>query len=263
MQQGYIFDLDGTVYLDDKVINGAVETIRTLKERGDKIVFFTNKSIQTTASYVQKLNTLGIEAQKENVINSNLLVAKYLTENLNCNEKVMIIGEDPLVNEITSFNIKVSDNPDEVKYVVLGWDRKFTYDKLNQAFQAWKKGARIIATNPDRTCPLEDGQVPDCGAIIGAIEGATGEKVDIVLGKPSLLAAKFIVDNILMIPSERCFMVGDRLETDIKMGIDYGLNTILVLTGVTDEVALKESSYKPNFTLNSIKDILNLKVKIP
>lgn len=263
MQNGYILDLDGTVYLDDNAIDGAAETIRALRERGDKVVFLTNKSIETIESYVQKLNSLGIEADNEDVINSNLLVAKYLNGKLNCNEKVMIIGEEPLVNQVTSFNIKISDNPNEVKYVVLGWDRKFTYDKLNLVFQAWKKGACIIATNPDRTCPMKYGQVPDCGAIIGAVEGATGEKVEIVLGKPSLLAAQFIVDDILMIPPERCFMVGDRIETDIKMGIDFGLNSILVLTGIADVSMLKKSPYKPNFTLNSIKDILNLKVEIP
>ena len=263
MRRGYIFDLDGTVYVDEQVIDGAAEAIKGLRERGDQVVFFTNKSIETIDSYVTKLNNLGIDADKKNVINSNFLVAKYLQKKLDRHEKVMVIGEKPLTMEIEATKIKTSNNPNEVKYVILGWDRKFNYDKLNNAFQAWKNGAQIIATNPDRTCPVEGGQVPDCGAMIGALEGATGEKVKKILGKPSLLAAQFIVDELMNLPPEYCFMVGDRLETDIKMGIDYGLKTVLVLTGITNYKMIETSPYQPTVVIDSIKDILNLKIEVP
>ncbi|WP_193064317.1 HAD-IIA family hydrolase [Oceanobacillus oncorhynchi] len=259
MKRGYIFDLDGTIYLEEKIIEGASETIKALRERGDEVVFLTNKSIETTETYVNKLNRLGVEVTNKDVINSNILTARYLKSKLDQEEKVMVIGETPLINEIKKQDIEVSDNPEEVTYVVLGWDRKFTYDKLNDAFQAWRNGAVMVATNPDRTCPMREGQIPDCGAMIGAMEGATGEKVDIILGKPSLLAAKFIVEDILQLPSERCFMVGDRLETDVKMGNDYGMNSILVLTGITDKSMVETTSFKPHYTLNSVKDILNMK----
>lgn len=259
MKRGYIFDLDGTIYLEEKIIEGACETIKALRDRGDEVVFLTNKSIETTETYVNKLNKLGVEVTHENVINSNILTARYLKSQLNQSEKVMIIGEEPLINEIRKQGIEVSDSPEKVKYVALGWDRKFSYDKLNRAFQAWRNGAIVVATNPDRTCPMRGGQVPDCGAMIGAMEGATGEKIEIILGKPSLLAAKFIVEDILKLPSERCFMVGDRLETDVKMGNDYGMHSILVLTGITDKSMVKATPYKPHYTLNSVKDILNMK----
>lgn len=262
MKRGYIFDLDGTIYLGEKIIEGARETIKSLRERGDEVVFLTNKSIETIETYVNKLSKLGIQATADNVINSNILAARYLKNQLKTAEKVMVIGEEPLINEIKSFKIKVTDRPDEAKYVVLGWDRKFTYEKLNRAFQAWRNGGIVIATNPDRTCPVREGQIPDCGAMIGAMEGATGEKVDIILGKPSLLAAKFIVEDILKLPPERCFMVGDRLETDVKMGNDYGMNSILVLTGIADKNMVEATSLKPHYTLNSVKDILNISTDV-
>lgn len=256
VKRGYIFDLDGTVYVDERLIDGAAETIKKLRKRGDQVVFFTNKSIETVQSYVKKLNRLEIEASRENVVNSNLLVAKYLQSKLYDHKRVMVIGEDPLVEEIKTAKIKISDNPGGVDYVVLGWDRQFNYEKLNNAFQAWRNGAQIIATNPDRTCPVENGELPDCGALIGALEGATGEKIETILGKPSILAAQYIVDELMNLPPERCFMVGDRLETDIKMGNDYGMHTVLVLTGITNEKMIHASPYQPTIVLESIKDML-------
>lgn len=258
MVKGFIFDLDGTVYLDNKLIEGAAETIKLLRDRGDKIVFLTNKSIETINSYVDKLNCLGIDTNLNEVINSNYLVARYLKSQLKVYEKVMVIGERPLIDELTNLDISITKESREANYVVLGWDRQFTYEKLNDAFQGWRNGAKIIATNPDRTCPVEGGQVPDCGAIIGAMEGATGEKIKLILGKPSIDAAKFIVSDILKLPLKQCFVVGDRLETDIRMGLDYGLHAVLVLTGVTKTNMLIDSPNKPTVVLDSIKEVINL-----
>ncbi|WP_188454957.1 HAD-IIA family hydrolase [Virgibacillus oceani] len=258
MAKGFIFDLDGTVYLDNKLIEGAAETINQLRERGDRVVFLTNKSVETINNYVDKLNRLGIDTNRDEVINSNYLAARYLQFKLTNNEKVMVIGEKPLFDELTNFGIPITENSKDASYVVLGWDRQFTYAKLNNAFQAWRNGARVIATNPDRTCPVEGGQVPDCGAMIGAMEGATGEKVELILGKPSVHAAKFIVSEILKLPPEQCYIIGDRLETDIKMGLDYGLQSVLVLTGVTKTDMLKTALEKPSIVLDSIKGVVNL-----
>lgn len=255
MQKGFIFDLDGTVYLDNRLIDGAREAIQELRDRGDKIVFLTNKSIETIHTYVKKLSGLGISVKREDVVNSNFLTARYLASKLSEGEKVMVIGEQPLYDELMSMGIQISEDASDVSYVVLGWDREFTYDKLNRAFQAWKNGAIVVATNPDRTCPVEGGQIPDCGAMIGAMEGATGEKVELILGKPSPLAAKFIVEDILDLPPSNCYMVGDRLETDIRMGNDYGINSVLVLTGITEKGMLEHADDQPNYVLNSITEL--------
>lgn len=258
LKRGYIFDLDGTIYVDDLLIDGAIEAIQELRNDDHKIVFLTNKSIDTIDSYVKKLQRLGIDVSHEHVVNSNYLTARYLSSRMGPDEKVMVIGEQPLLDELADMGIGISDNETEVSYVVLGWDREFTYEKLNRAFQAWKNGAVVVATNPDRTCPIKGGQIPDCGAMIGAMEGATGEKVDIILGKPSPLAARFIVDDILKLPPGNCYMVGDRLETDIRMGNDYGVNSVLVLTGITEKSMVKHAKDQPDFIIDSIKELPNL-----
>jgi len=258
LQKGFIFDLDGTVYIDNNLVEGAAEAIDHLRKRGDKVVFLTNKSIETINEYVEKLNKLGIKATKSEVINSNLLVGRYLQTKMKRGEKVLVIGEKPLYEKLEKMNVIVTNDYREASYVVLGWDREFTYEKLNHAFQAWRNGAKIIATNPDRTCPVEDGQVPDCGAMIGAMEGATGEEVELILGKPSRLAAQFIVSDILKLPKEQCFIVGDRLETDIKMGNDYDLQSVLVMTGITTNKMLQDSDDQPTIVLDSIKNVIDL-----
>ena len=258
MQKGFIFDLDGTVYVDNNLIDGAVETIRQLRDRGDKVVFLTNKSIETIDAYVEKLNGLGIKVEKKDVVNSNLLTAKYLSSRLKTGEKVFVIGEEPLYEELINQGIPVTDSEMDARYVVLGWDRQFNYEKLNKAFQAWNNGAEVVATNPDRTCPVEGGQIPDCGAMIGAMEGATGETIETILGKPNPFAAKLIVEEILQLPSEDCYMIGDRLETDIRMGNSQGMQSVLVLTGITKRDMLEVSSDQPKYVLNSISEIQNI-----
>ncbi|MEX2104026.1 MAG: HAD hydrolase-like protein, partial [Bacilli bacterium] len=147
--------------------------------------------------------------------------------------------------------------PLEASYVVLSWDRDFNYEKLNDAYQAFVRGAIVIATNPDRTCPLEDGQIPDTGAMIGALEGATGLPIHIIAGKPSMITAEMAVQH-LGLDYAACYMVGDRLETDIKMANDTGMNSVLVLTGITNRQMLEDTPYEPKYVIDSIKEIGNV-----
>ncbi|WP_432357082.1 HAD-IIA family hydrolase [Sporosarcina sp. UB5] len=258
MLKGFIFDLDGTIYLDDHMIEGAAQAIKTLKERGDKVVFLTNKSIASRVDYVEKLNSMEIEVELDEVINSNYITAHYLKSVMKEDDTVYVIGEQPLFDELASEDIKLAEIPASASYVVLGWDRQFTYDKLNNAFQAWRNGAEILATNPDRTCPVKDGEIPDCGAMIGALEGATGEQVKMITGKPSSLMAKYVLENVLGMKADQCYMVGDRLETDIKMANDAGIHSVLVLSGITTEDMLENTEHRPDFVLESVKDIATL-----
>ncbi|MEK5389843.1 HAD-IIA family hydrolase [Margalitia sp. FSL K6-0131] len=259
MTKGFIFDLDGTVYLDNHIIEGSIETIRYLRENGHKVVFFTNKSISTRQDYVKKLNDLGIEATIDDIVNSNFITAKYLKQHMISSDAAYVIGEKALLEELKEEGIRITMDSNEATYIVLGWDRAFTYEKLNNAYQAWvKNNAVIVATNPDRTCPVAGGQLPDCASMIGALEGATGVAIDLIMGKPSKLAAEMVVNEILQLNPEKCFMIGDRLETDIRMGKENGLNTILVLTGITTIDMVKASAMKPTYILESIKDIPHL-----
>ncbi|WP_025785800.1 HAD-IIA family hydrolase [Sporosarcina sp. D27] len=255
MQKGYIFDLDGTIYLSNELIEGAQEAITELRDRGDKVVFLTNKSIARRKDYVEKLNGLGIQVSLEEVVNSNYITAHYLKKKMKSNEKVFVIGEEPLFEELLEEGILLTPSWEDAKFVVLGWDRSFTYEKINAAFQAWKNGAILIATNPDRTCPVEDGELPDCAAMIGALEAVTGEPITAITGKPSALMAEFVMKTVLGMAPNQCIMVGDRLETDIKMANIAGMTSVLVLTGITNEEALKNASIQPDHVLASVAAI--------
>ncbi len=256
MFKGFIFDLDGTVYLSDKLIPGADVVIRLLRENRRKIVFLSNKPIQTREDYASKLTRLGIPTQPDEVINSTLVMAHYLKKNAP-QAKLFVVGEVPFVEELERAGFTITDEPKEIEYVVVALDRTFDYQKLNIAFQAIKLGAHFVATNPDRTCPVEGGEIPDCAGMIAAIEAVTMKKVEVIVGKPSLLIIQTALEVMGLRP-EDCILIGDRLETDIKMGRESGIATGLVLTGVTDEKTLKESSIHPDFIFQSIADVENL-----
>ena len=258
MFKGFIFDLDGTIYRSDQLIPGADGVIRLLRENKRKVVFLSNKPIQTREDYAAKLTQLGIPTQSEEVINSTFVMTNYLKK-IAPQARLFVVGETPFIEELKRAGFKITDEPKEIEYVVVAFDRTFDYQKLNVAFQAIKFGAHFVATNPDRTCPVEGGEIPDCAGMIAAIEAVTGKKVEIIVGKPSPLIIQTALEVMALKP-EDCILIGDRLETDIKMGRESGMATGIVLTGVTDEKTLKESSIHPDFIFQSIADVENLLV---
>ena len=251
---GYIFDLDGTIYLSDKLIPGAREAIRKLKGLSKKIVFLSNKPLQTREDYAAKLTGLGISTTAEEVINSSRVMARWLAEKAP-GAIIYVIGEPSLIAEMTREGFRVSEKAEEIQFVIASFDRTFDYRKLNIALQAIKKGARFVATNPDRTCPVEGGEIPDCAAMIGAVEGATGKKVETIVGKPSDIMIQVAVKTMGLRPQE-CILIGDRLETDIFMGKKAGMATALVLTGVAKREALKDSNLQPDYVWDSVAELL-------
>lgn len=255
---GYIFDLDGTVYLGERLIPGADRVIRQLREMGKKVVFLSNKPLQTRYDYAEKLTRLGIPTSPDEVINSTYVMAQYLKEHAP-QALVYVIGEEALLSDLRQAGIRYTLEPDkvdyQVDYVIVAFDRTFHYDKLNNALQAVKKGARLIATNADRTCPVEGGEVPDAAGMIGAIEGVSGKKVELIVGKPSPITIRVALGK-LGVTGSRCIMVGDRLETDMLMGKNAGIATALVLTGVTNRKMLDESQIQPDYVLDSIVDLI-------
>jgi NagD protein len=250
--RGYIFDLDGTVYLSDRAIPGAPETIAMLRERGSGVVFLSNKPLQSREVYAEKLTHLGIPTLADDVINSSLVLAEYLVREMP-GAGVFVIGEQPLINEMAAAGLAISENPQEIDVVIASFDRTFDYRKL-------RLGARFFATNADRTCPIEGGDIPDAAAVIGALEGCSGRKVELIAGKPSTMIVNMVLDRLCLQASD-CLMVGDRLETDILMGVQAGMSTALVLTGVTKREALDHSPVVPDFVLNSITEVPGLKMR--
>jgi arabinose operon protein AraL len=252
--RGYIFDLDGTIYRGEKLIPGAKETIEKLKSLGKKILYLSNKPIQTRGDYAAKLCRLGIPTDPKEVINSSMVMARWLAKQSQ-GATIFVVGEPPLTQEMTQTGFRISEDPEKIQFVVASFDRTFDYRKLNIALQAIKKGARFVATNPDRTCPVEGGEIPDCAAMIGAIEGATGKKVETIVGKPSEIMIQVAMESVGLRPQD-CLFVGDRLETDMVMGKKAGMATALVLTGVTSREALQQSSVQPDFVWESVAAIL-------
>ncbi|GGA32239.1 haloacid dehalogenase [Kroppenstedtia guangzhouensis] len=254
---GYIFDLDGTVYLGEHPVPGADAAIRALRARGDRVLFLSNKPIARREEYVSKLRRMGIPVELEEVVNSSLVTARYFQRVCRSGEKVLVVGEEPIREELSKHGVLLTEEPAEARYVLLSWDRGFTYDKLNRVFQAWKRGAEIVASNPDRTCPVAGGELPDTAALIGAVEAVTGQRVGRVVGKPSSLMAQAALCHLGLKPA-LCWMVGDRLETDIRMARENGLRSALVLTGISTRREAERSPWRPDRILDSIAEVPQL-----
>ena len=251
--RGYIFDLDGTVYLGENAIPGAPQTIAMLRDQGCRVVFLSNKPLQPCAVYAEKLSLLGIPTSVDHVFNSSQVLTHYLLQEMP-DATLFIIGEQPLLDEMTAAGLALSIDPQEIDVVVASFDRTFNYSKLDIAYQALRLGARFFATNADRTCPIQGGDIPDAGAVIGALEGCSGRSVELIAGKPSAMMVDMVLKK-LDLAAKDCLMVGDRLETDILMGNQAGMSTALVLTGVTQLDDLAHSAVQPKFILNSIAEI--------
>ena len=254
--QGYLLDLDGTVYRGERAIPGAPEAIAALRSRGRRIVFLTNKPLHSREAYAEKLAGLGIPADTDDIVSSSYVLARYLADRTP-RARVFAIGEPPLLRELEQAGLVLSEDPQEVDVVVAAFDRTFDYRKLDIGFQAIRRGARFVATNPDRSCPIDGGEVPDAAGVIAALEATTGRPVDEVVGKPSPLIVAAALDR-LGLPAERCAIVGDRLETDMAMGRAAGLTTILTLTGITSRKELAGSPHPPAFVVDSLAGLAAL-----
>lgn len=264
---GFILDLDGTVYLGESALPGAVNTCAELRRRGKKLLFVSNKPLHDRAAYAAKLIRLGIPARPDDVLTSTHVLGLYLSRTAP-GHHLYVVGEENTRQELRGHGLIVLDevsaeNPMEVvdptgiDAVVVAFDRTLDYCKLNTAYQALLKGARFYATNPDKACPMPGGSIPDAGATIKALEYLTGRAVELVAGKPSPLMLQE-AGRLIDLPPERCLMVGDRLETDIRMGLEAGMHTALVLTGVTQRFDLQNSPYQPDVVLESLGDLLDV-----
>jgi arabinose operon protein AraL len=253
--RGWLFDLDGTVYLGEALLPGAAETIAALRADGRRVAFLSNKPLYTRADYAEKLSGLGIPTSVDEVVNSSIVLARHLRK-LDPGAPVFVIGEPPLVGELREHGFEVREDAD-VRWVVIAFDRTFDYAKLNTALQAVRRhDARLIATNPDRTCPVEGGEIPDCAGMTAAVEAVTGKTVEVVVGKPSPIILQVALEG-LGVEARDCVIVGDRIETDIVMGKRLGLGTVLVLSGITRAGDPRIAELAPDLVLPGIHALLH------
>ncbi|WP_202552512.1 HAD-IIA family hydrolase [Streptomyces sp. SID8352] len=258
--RGYLFDLDGTIYLGDELLPGARHLVRTLRERGRETLFLSNNPTRDPQMYADKLGRLGIPTPVSHIVNPVVTMAAWLRAEAP-GASVFVIGEAPLVRAIEQAGLRVTDRAEEIDIVVASYDRGFDYAKLQIAFDAlWQHGrARLVATNPDAYCPFPGGRgEPDAAAVIAAIEASTGKRCEVNVGKPSAVMLETALGVLGLAPSE-CVMVGDRLYTDIEMAVDVGVDSALVLTGESTEemVAALPPERRPTWVLQRIDELLN------
>jgi HAD superfamily hydrolase (TIGR01450 family) len=255
----YTFDLDGTIYLGDGLLPGARDLIEGLRERGKVVRFLSNNPTKDPEQYADKLDGLGLPTPVEEIVNTTVTTTHWLLEHAP-GAVVFPISEEPLKRAFAAAGIAMSEDPAEIDIVVASYDRTFEYRKLQIAFDAiwFHRRARLIATNPDRFCPFPGGRgEPDCAAIIAAIEACTGATCEANLGKPNPAMLHTALEGVDADLAD-CVMVGDRLGTDIRMGLDAGMAAALVLTGETtaDDVRALAADERPPIVLDRIDRLL-------
>ncbi len=254
LYDAYIFDLDGTVYLGDALLPNAQQAITAIRRAGKRTVFLSNNPTQTRDESSAKLTRLGLPTPPEDIINSSAVMVDYLQHTLP-HARLFVCGEQSLIDDLRAGGFTFADRPGDVDAVIASFDRTFVYAKLQIAFDAIRAGARFFATNGDRFCPAPGGGQPDAAAIIAAIEACTNTQCEAIVGKPSIHMTNAIL-NLLQMPPEQCIITGDRLETDVQMGLNAGMATALTLTGATTLKDVQASGIKPHFILNDLGDLL-------
>lgn len=243
----FILDMDGTFYLGDRIIEGSLDFIRKLEETGRKYLFFTNNSSKVPDFYIKKLARMGLEVNAGGVVTSGDVTIKYLGEK-HAGKRVFLLGTELLEESFRQGGINLVEEAPDI--VVLGFDTTLTYEKITKACRFIREGALFIATHPDFNCPTEDGFIPDCGAMSAMITASTGVKPK-YLGKPNAETVDMIKIITRMQDIDIVF-VGDRLYTDIAIGVNNGITSVLVLSGETALIELEHSEIKPDYVFESL-----------
>lgn len=253
--RGYAFDLDGTVYLGDALLPGARETIEDIRENDGRVVFVTNKPLESAADYAAKLSRLGIPATPSDVVTALDSVLLYLGER-HPQARLLPIAEPLVETMFAEAGWTIVHDPAQAEVVVVSFDRTFDYAKLEAAYRAvLHHGATIVATNPDPYCPTPEGGLPDCAAMLAAIEACTSTRAEAVLGKPSAVMGRALLERLGTAPEDAA-LVGDRLSTDVAMGQRVGMAGVLVLSGATKASALADSEVHPDYVVEGIHRLL-------
>ena len=259
LYEGYIFDLDGTMYLGDDLLPGAKRLIEKLRELGKKVLFLSNNPTKDPKMYAEKLTKLGLPSPENEIVNTVFTMTQWLLKN-HPEATVFPISEEPLKRSLREAGIRMSERAEEIDIVIASYDRGFEYRKLQIAFDAiwFHKRARLVTTNPDPYCPLPGGRgEPDAAAIVAAIEACTGAKCEVNVGKPGRIMVDTIMDMLGLEASE-CIITGDRLYTEIRMALDAGMPSALVLTGETtaEILAAEAEENKPDYVLDRIDRLI-------
>jgi len=248
-----IIDMDGVLYRGRRRLPGAQGFLHHLEKRKTAYILVTNNSTRTPEEYVTVLKEMGIEVFPRWILTSALATADYLGNLLPQGARLYLIGEEGLYSALAAQGFEFGER--DVEAVVVGMDRQLTYEKLKTATVAIRQGARFVGTNPDKSFPAEEAIVPGAGAILAAIEAATGVQPT-VIGKPEPILFQMALQRMGATEKETA-VIGDRLETDILGGQRCDLTTILVLTGISQQQDLETSDIKPDYVFESLTQLVH------
>jgi NagD protein len=251
-KSGFIIDMDGVIYHGNLLLPGVTEFLSWLEMSGKKYLFLTNSPERTPKELHEKMNRLGINVGEDHFYTSALATASFLA-NQKPNGSAYIIGDAGLIHAMYSAGYTVNNvNPD---YVVVGDTHSYNFEKIELAVNLVLRGAKLIGTNPDVSGPVENGITPSTKALIAPIEIATGKKAYYV-GKPNPLMMRIALKR-LGVKREDAIVIGDRMDTDVICGLESEIDTLLVLSGISDRKTIDQFPYRPQYILNGVKDLVS------
>lgn len=240
--------MDGTFYLGEQLLEGALRFMDVLHQQGREFLFLTNNSSKNSQQYAEKITCLGLPISRERVLTSGEATAMHI-QHQEPHARVYLVGTAALENDFLERSLALThEKPD---FAVLGFDTTLTYDKLWTLCNLVRAGVPYIATHPDYNCPTESGFMPDVGAMIAFVKASTGREPDLILGKPNPLFVEKAAERVGMPVSAMC-MIGDRLYTDIALGASAGIPSILVLSGEARQENLALSPYEPDYIFQNL-----------
>ena len=251
----FLFDMDGTLYLGDRLYDFTPGLLEAIRKAGKRYMFMTNNSSKSVEAYIGKLAKMGIAATEEDFITSSQATARYLKKH-HWGKRLYVCGTESLKEELRKHGFAVTAKVEETDCIVMGFDMELTFQKLWDVSKILltNKDIPYIATNPDLVCPTEFGSVPDCGSICIGIKNATGRE-PVVIGKPSPLMPELAMAK-WGFSKEETAVIGDRIYTDVKSGLNAGVTGILVLSGESTLETLEQSPDKPHLVLQDAGQLL-------
>lgn len=250
----FLFDMDGTLYLGSRLFDFTKDLLRTIRETGGRYMFMTNNSSKSVAAYIEKLASLGIEADYDDFMTSSQATAYYLKKNYP-GKLLYVSGTQSLKEELIKEGFEITEDTEKTEVIVSGFDTELTFQKLHDVSKMLcTRDIPYIATNPDYVCPTEFGSVPDCGSVSDMLYNVSGKR-PLFIGKPSALMPQLAMDKCGVAP-EQTVVIGDRIYTDIKSGLNAGALTALVMSGETTYEILEKSQDKPHLVLRDCSEII-------
>lgn len=243
----FLFDMDGTLYLGDRLYEFTPALLEAIRQSGGKYMFMTNNSSKSVSAYMDKLAKMGIESNEGDFITSSQATAWYLLKH-HPGKKLYVCGTQSLKDELASHGFVITQDVEETQCIVMGFDTELSFQKLwDISYMLTTRELPYIATNPDYVCPTEFGSVPDCGSVCDMLYNATGKR-PVVIGKPRPLMPQLAMEQTGY-TKEQTAVIGDRIYTDIKSGLNAGVLSILVMSGETTQEILDASPDKPHLVL--------------